>query len=233
VAIRVLLADDQTLVRTGFRLILGAEPDIEVVGDAADGHEAIELARRLRPDVILMDIRMPRLDGLEATRRLAGAVPATRIVILTTYDLDEYVFDALRAGASGFILKDSPADQLVDAVRVAAAGEALLAPSITRRLIEEFARRPRRPDVPMTDLTPRELEVMRLVARALSNAEIAERLYVSEGTVKTHVARILMKLECRDRVQAVVLAYETGLVQPGEADDANSPPRSGGRTSGP
>jgi DNA-binding NarL/FixJ family response regulator len=228
VAIRVLLVDDQTLVRTGFRLILGAEPDIEVVGDAADGHEAIELGKRLRPDVILMDIRMPRLDGLEATRRLAGALPATRVVILTTYDLDEYVFDALRAGASGFILKDSPADQLVEAVRVAAAGEALLAPSITRRLIEEFARRPPRPDVPVTDLTPRELEVLKLVARALSNAEIAERLFVSEGTVKTHVARILMKLGCRDRVQAVVLAYETGLVQPGVADEASSPPPSGG-----
>ena len=218
VSIRILLVDDQTLVRTGFRLILGSEPDFEVVGDAADGQEGIELGRRLRPDVVLMDIRMPRMDGIEATRRLTTASPATKVVILTTYDLDEYVFDALRAGASGFILKDAPADQLVNAVRVAAAGDALLAPSITRRLVEEFARRAPRTDVPLGDLTPRELEVLKLMARALSNAEIANRLVVSEGTVKTHVARILMKLECRDRVQAVVAAYESGLVQPGIAD---------------
>ena len=218
VSIRILLVDDQTLVRTGFRLILGSEPDFEVVGDAADGQEGIELGRRLRPDVALMDIRMPRMDGIEATRRLTTASPATKVVILTTYDLDEYVFDALRAGASGFILKDAPADQLVNAVRVAAAGDALLAPSITRRLVEEFARRAPRTDVPLGDLTPRELEVLKLMARALSNAEIANRLVVSEGTVKTHVARILMKLECRDRVQAVVAAYESGLVQPGIAD---------------
>ena len=217
-SIRILLVDDQTLVRTGFRLILGSEPDFEVVGDAADGQEGIELGRRLRPDVVLMDIRMPRMDGIEATRRLTIASPATKVVILTTYDLDEYVFDALRAGASGFILKDAPADQLVNAVRVAAAGDALLAPSITRRLVEEFARRAPRADVPLGDLTPRELEVLKLMARALSNAEIANRLVVSEGTVKTHVARILMKLECRDRVQAVVAAYESGLVQPGIAD---------------
>jgi DNA-binding NarL/FixJ family response regulator len=217
-AIRVLLVDDQTLVRTGFRLILGSEPGIEVVGDAADGQEAIELGRRLQPNVVLMDIRMPRIDGIEATRRLTSVSPNTRVVILTTYDLDEYVFDALRAGASGFILKDAPADQLVNAVRVAAAGDALLAPSITRRLVEEFARRPPRAKLPLADLTPRELEVLKLMARALSNAEIAERLVVSEGTVKTHVARVLMKLECRDRVQAVVAAYESGLVQPGVAE---------------
>ena len=214
-AIRVLLVDDQTLVRTGFRLILGSEPGIEVIGDAADGQEAIDMGRRLRPDVVLMDIRMPRVDGIAATRRLTSASPASKVVILTTYDLDEYVFDALRAGASGFILKDAPADQLVNAIRVAAAGDALLAPSVTRRLVEQFARRPPRVELPLADLTPRELEVLKLMARALSNAEIAERLVVSEGTVKTHVARILMKLECRDRVQAVVAAYESGLVQPG------------------
>ena len=217
-SIRVLLVDDQTLVRTGFRLILGSEPDIDVIGDAADGQEGIELGRRLRPDVVLMDIRMPKVDGIEATRRLTGASRATKVVILTTYDLDEYVFDALRAGASGFILKDAPADQLVNAVRVAAGGDALLAPSVTRRLVEEFARRKPRADVPLADLTARELEVLKLMARAMSNAEIAERLVVSEGTVKTHVARILDKLECRDRVQAVVAAYESGLVQPGIAD---------------
>ena len=216
--IRVLLVDDQTLVRTGFRLILGSEPGIEVIGDAADGLEAIELGRRLRPDVVLMDIRMPRVDGIEATRRLASASPSTKVVILTTYDLDEYVFDALRAGASGFILKDAPADQLVNAVRVAAAGDALLAPSVTRRLVEKFARQPPRVNLPLADLTPRELEVLKLVARALSNAEIAERLVLSEGTVKTHVARILMKLDCRDRVQAVVAAYEAGVIQPGVTD---------------
>jgi DNA-binding NarL/FixJ family response regulator len=218
VAIRVLLVDDQTLVRTGFRLILGSVPDIEIVGDAADGQEAIELGRRLRPEVVLMDIRMPRIDGIEATRRLTSVSPTSRVVILTTYDLDEYVFDALRAGASGFVLKDAPADQLINAVRVVAAGDALLAPSITRRLVEEFARRPPRSELPLADLTPRELEVLKLLARALSNSEIADRLVVSEGTVKTHVARILMKLECRDRVQAVVAAYESGLVQPGVAD---------------
>ncbi|HEU5203866.1 MAG TPA: response regulator transcription factor [Candidatus Limnocylindrales bacterium] len=216
--IRVLLVDDQTLVRTGFRLILGSEPDIEVVGDAADGQEGIEQGRRLRPDVVLMDIRMPKVDGIEATRRVTKASPATKVVILTTYDLDEYVFDALRAGASGFILKDAPPQQLVNAVRVAAAGDALLAPSVTRRLVEEFARRMPRAELPLAELTARELEVLKLVARALSNAEIAARLVVSEGTVKTHVARILDKLSCRDRVQAVVAAYESGLVQPGVSD---------------
>jgi DNA-binding NarL/FixJ family response regulator len=218
VSIRVLLVDDQTLVRTGFRLILGTESDIEVVGDAADGQEGIELARRLRPDVVLMDIRMPKVDGIEATRRVTSDSPPTKVVILTTYDLDEYVFDALRAGASGFILKDAPPDQLVNAVRVAAGGDALLAPSVTRRLVEEFARRTPRAELPLADLTPRELEVLKLIARALSNAEIADRLVVSEGTVKTHVARILDKLDCRDRVQAVVAAYESGLIQPGVAE---------------
>lgn len=221
-AIRVLLVDDQTLVRTGFRLILGSEPGIEVIGDAADGEEGVALGRRLRPDVVLMDIRMPKVDGIEATRRLISASPETKVVILTTYDLDEYVFDALRAGASGFILKDAPADQLVDAVRIVAGGDALLAPSVTRRLVQEFARRKPRADVPLGDLTARELEVLRLMARALSNAEIADRLVVSEGTVKTHVARILDKLGCRDRVQAVVAAYESGLIEPGVSDEASS-----------
>jgi DNA-binding NarL/FixJ family response regulator len=216
-SVRVLIADDQELVRTGFRMILKAEPDIDVVGEAADGAEAVELARRLRADVVLMDIRMPVVDGLEATRRLLAASGDTRVLILTTFDLNEYVYEALRAGASGFLLKDAPAAQLVTAVRVVASGEALLAPSITRRLIAEFARRPPLDDKPerMQDLTARELEVLRLVARGLSNAEIANELFVSDATVKTHVARILMKLDLRDRVQAVVAAYESGLVQPG------------------
>ena len=216
-SVRVLIADDQELVRTGFRMILKAEPDIDVVGEAADGAEAVELARRLRADVVLMDIRMPVVDGLEATRRLVAASGDTRVLILTTFDLNEYVYEALRAGASGFLLKDAPAAQLVTAVRVVASGEALLAPSITRRLIAEFARRPPLNDKPerMHELTARELEVLRLVARGLSNAEIANELFVSDATVKTHVARILMKLDLRDRVQAVVAAYESGLVQPG------------------
>jgi DNA-binding NarL/FixJ family response regulator len=216
-SVRVLIADDQELVRTGFRMILKAERDIEVVGEASDGAEAVELAQTRRADVVLMDIRMPAVDGLEATRRLSAAGVDARVLILTTFDLDEYVYDALRAGASGFLLKDAPAAQLVTAVRVVASGEALLAPSITRRLIAEFARRPpptARPDG-MEELTARELEVLRLVARGLSNAEIAKELYVSDATVKTHVARILMKLGLRDRVQAVVAAYESGLVQPG------------------
>jgi DNA-binding NarL/FixJ family response regulator len=221
VTIRVLIVDDQALLRAGFRMILGGEPDLEVIGEADDGTRAIEMAGALAPDVILMDIRMPTLDGLEATRRIvAGRVDdgPPRIVILTTFDLDEYVYDALRAGASGFLLKDTPPDQLIGAIRVVASGDALIAPSITRRLIAEFAARPsRQPPAPpgLADLTPRELEVLRLVARGRSNAEIASELVVSGTTVKSHVARILMKLDVRDRVQAVVLAYESGLVQPG------------------
>jgi DNA-binding NarL/FixJ family response regulator len=216
-SVRVLIADDQELVRTGFRMILKAEPDIEVVAEAADGAEAVELARRLQVDIVLMDIRMPVMDGLEATRRLLAASAETRVLILTTFDLNEYVYEALRAGASGFLLKDAPAAQLVTAVHVVAGGEALLAPSITRRLIAEFARRPplsAKPDR-MQELTARELEVLTLVARGLSNAEIAKELFVSDATVKTHVARMLMKLGLRDRVQAVVAAYESGLIQPG------------------
>jgi DNA-binding NarL/FixJ family response regulator len=221
VTIRVLIVDDQALLRAGFRMILGGEPDLEVVGEADDGTRAIEMAGTLAPDVILMDIRMPNLDGLEATRRIvAGRVDdgSPRIVILTTFDLDEYVYEALRAGASGFLLKDTPPDQLIGAIRVVAAGDALIAPSITRRLIAEFAARPSRQPPPppgLADLTPRELEVLRLVARGRSNAEIADDLVVSGTTVKSHVARILMKLDVRDRVQAVVVAYESGLVQPG------------------
>jgi DNA-binding NarL/FixJ family response regulator len=213
--IRVLLADDQALVRTGFRKILELETDIDVVGEAADGSEAVDNVLLHRPEVVLMDIRMPNLDGIEAARRLAGR---TRVLMLTTFDLDEYVYDALRAGASGFLLKDAPADELLRAIRVVAAGEALLSPSITRRLIEEFARRPGRADRPpaLDELTPRELEVLKLVARGLSNAEIAADLVVGDATVKTHVARILRKLNLRDRVQAVVLAYEAGLVLPGQ-----------------
>jgi len=214
VSVRVLIADDQELVRTGFRKILEAEPDLEVVGEAADGGEAVERARLYRADVVLMDIRMPRVDGLEATRRIAGS---TRVLILTTFDVDEYVYETLRAGASGFLLKDTPADVLVSGIRSVARGDSLLSPSITRRLIEQFARRPlpnARPEV-LAELTARELEVLRLVARGLSNAEIAQELIVGEATVKTHVARVLQKLRIRDRVQAVVVAYESGLVQPG------------------
>ncbi len=219
--IRILVVDDQALLRTGFRMILGGEPDLVVVGEAEDGQRAIELAGRLAPDVVLMDIRMPTLDGLEATRRLtAGRTDEARprVIILTTFDLDEYVYEALRAGASGFLLKDSPPDQLIAAIRIVAAGDALIAPSVTRRLIAEFAARPSPPAAApsgLADLTPRELDVLRLVARGRSNAEIADELVVSATTVKSHVARILMKLDIRDRVQAVVLAYESGLVQPG------------------
>ncbi|MFN8130443.1 MAG: response regulator transcription factor [Solirubrobacteraceae bacterium] len=221
-SIRILIADDQALVRTGFKMILDAEADLEVVGEAENGREAVELAAELAPDVILMDIRMPELDGLEATRQVVGgdrdAAPV-RVLVLTTFDLNEYVYEALRAGASGFLLKDVPAEQLVAGVRVVAGGDALLAPSITRRLIEEFARAapapPAAPPAGLDELTPRELEVLTLMARGLSNAEIAAELIVGETTVKTHVARVLMKLGLRDRVQAVVLAYECGLVQPG------------------
>jgi DNA-binding NarL/FixJ family response regulator len=217
--IRVLLADDQRLVRSGFRMILAAEPDIEVVGEAGDGVEATEAARGLRPDVVLMDIRMPNVDGIEATRRiLAGPEPRPHVLVLTTFDLDEYVYEALRAGASGFLLKDAPEDQLVAAIRVAADGGAMFSPSVTRRLIEEFSSRGvREPPPALAELTARELDVLRLLARGRSNPEIAADLVVSEHTVKTHVAHILQKLDLRDRTQAVVLAYESGLVRPGEA----------------
>jgi DNA-binding NarL/FixJ family response regulator len=214
--IRVLLVDDQGLVRAGFRMILRAEADIEVVGQAADGEEAVSRTRETDPDVVLMDIRMPGVDGVEATRRIT-ATAGPRVLVLTTFDLDEYVYEALRAGASGFLLKDAPEEQLVAAIRVVAAGGSLFAPSVTRRLIEQFARRARTPEAPpqLEELTPRELEVLRLVARGLSNAEIAETLVVSEHTTKTHVASVLSKLDLRNRVQAVVLAYESGLVTPG------------------
>ncbi len=220
-SIRVLLADDQRLVRAGFAMILDAHADLEVVGEAADGAEAVALARRLAPDVVLMDVRMPVLDGLAATRRVVAEVPGTRVLVLTTFDLDDYVYDALQAGASGFLLKDVRPEQLAEAVRVVAAGEALLAPVITRRLVEQFVRRPppgaHAPDE-LGELTERELDVLRLVARGSANAEIAAALVVSEATVKTHETHILTKLLQRDRVQAVVLAYECGLVQPGERD---------------
>jgi DNA-binding NarL/FixJ family response regulator len=221
VAIRLLIADDQALVRAGFRMILDAEPDLEIVAEAADGLEALEAADRYTIDVALMDIRMPNLDGIEATRRLVARSPTTHVLILTTFDLNEYVYEALRAGAAGFLLKDAPPEQLVDAIRVVASGEALLAPAITRRVIEEFVRRPPATGPPpeVERLTSRELEVLRLIARGRSNAEIAKELFLGETTVKTHVARILQKLELRDRVQAVVFAYETGLVQRGDGGD--------------
>ena len=219
--IRILLVDDQALVRAGFRMILDAEPQMEVVGEAADGHEAIDQVRALSPDVVLMDIRMPELDGLEATRRILDRNEnAPKILMLTTFDLDEYVYEALRAGASGFLLKDTPPEQLVSAIEVIAQGDALLSPTITRRVISEFVKgtgpKPRAQFPRLDDLTAREREVLLLIARGLSNAEIAKTLFVSETTVKTHVARILMKLNLRDRVQAVVLAYESGTVQPGD-----------------
>ncbi len=223
--IRVLVADDQGLVRAGFRMILEAQPDMEVVGEAADGADAVAAARRLRPDVVLMDIRMPRMDGLEATRQLAGPDVAepVRVLILTTFDLDEYVFEALRAGASGFLLKDLPREALVAAVRVVARGEALLAPSITKRLIREFANRPRppgggrgAPPEVLAGLTAREREALELMARGFSNAEMAATLFVSEHTVKTHVGNVLAKLGLRDRIHAVILAYEAGVVRPGQ-----------------
>jgi DNA-binding NarL/FixJ family response regulator len=219
-SIRVLLVDDQALIRAGFRMILDAEEDMEVVGECADGTQAVDSVRRLKPDVVLMDIRMPEMDGIEATRLIAGGEGAgvPRVLMLTTFDLDEYVYDALRAGASGFLLKDVPAEQLVDGIRVIAQGDALLAPSVTKRLIQEFSRSTatqRAAPTSLDDLTPREMEVFKLIARGMSNAEIAAELIVSETTVKTHVARVLMKLGVRDRVQAVVLAYESGVVAPG------------------
>jgi DNA-binding NarL/FixJ family response regulator len=217
-SIRVLLVDDQALIRAGFRMILDADEDIEVVGECADGTQAVDSVRRFKPDVVLMDIRMPEMDGIEATRLVADGEGAPKVLMLTTFDLDEYVYDALRAGASGFLLKDVPAEQLVDGIRVVAEGDALLAPSVTRRLIHEFSRGAvAQQSAPpgLEELTPRELEVFKLIARGLSNAEIAAELIVSETTVKTHVARVLMKLGVRDRVQAVVLAYESGVVAPG------------------
>jgi len=215
--VRVVIADDQALVRAGLKMVFEVEPDIEIVGEAADGDEAVAIAERTQPDVILMDVRMPRHDGLEAAKRLLdGRKDGPRVLMLTTFDRDEYVYEALRVGASGFVLKDIPPERLVDAVRVVASGQALLSPSITRRLIEEFVRRPptsvRQRPREIEDLTPRELEILGLVARGLSNSEIATRAFVSELTVKTHVSRILMKLSLRDRVQAVVYAYENGLV---------------------
>ena len=217
--IRVLIADDQALVRGGFRSILEGQDDIEVVGEAEDGAATVDATLRLLPDVVLMDIRMPGMDGIEATRRLAARGSASRVLVLTTFDVDDYVYEAMKAGASGFLLKTAPPRQLADAVRTVAAGEALLAPSVTRRLVEQFVRRP--PPgaaVPpgLEALTERELDVLRLLARALSNAEIAGELVLSEATVKSHVNRILGKLDLRDRAQAIVLAYESGLVEPGE-----------------
>jgi len=213
VSIRVLVADDQSMVRAGFRLLLGGEPDIEVVAEARTGLEAVDQARQHRPGIVLMDIRMPELDGLEATRRILAADAAPRVLILTTFDLDEYVFEALQAGASGFVLKDDPPEQLLAAIRVVARGEALLSPAVTRRVIQRFTRLPQpAPPSRFGDLTEREMDVLRLVARGLSNAEIGRALYISDTTVKTHITHILQKLDLRDRVQAVVLAYRSGLV---------------------
>jgi DNA-binding NarL/FixJ family response regulator len=217
-AVRVLLADDQALVRGGYSMILDAEEDMEVVGEAGDGREAVAQARRLAPDVVVMDIQMPELDGVAATREIAAGDDPPRVLVVTTFDVDDYVYEALRAGASGFLLKNAPPEELVRAIRVVAGGDALLSPSVTRRVVSEFARRGPAAGPPaagLGELTSREREVFTLVARGLSNAEIADELVVSRGTVKTHVARILMKLELRDRVQAVVMAYESGLVEPG------------------
>ena len=215
--IRLLLCDDQQLVRSGFRMILESEPDFVIAGEAGDGEEAVRVARREHPDIVLMDVQMPRMDGLEATAALTALERPPKVLILTTFERDDYVFTALRAGASGFLLKNAPADQLITAVRQVAAGDALLAPSVTRRIIEEFARRPAAPArrADLARLTERELEVLRIVAAGLTNAEIAERLYVGEATVKSHVSSVLSKLGLRDRVQAVVFAYENAVVSPG------------------
>jgi len=217
----VLLVDDQSLMRAGFRMILAAEPDMEVVGEAADGRAAVAEGARLRPDVVLMDVRMPEMDGIEATRRLLDGNDHTKVLMLTTFDLDEYVYEALRAGASGFLLKDVPPEQLVAGIRSVASGESLLAPSVTRRLIQEFVRRPpsavRTPPQELASLTAREVEVLRMMAQGRSNAEIATEVLVSETTVKTHVAHVLSRLGVRDRVQAVVFAYESRLVSPGDS----------------
>ena len=214
-AIRVLVADDQSMVRAGFRMLLGGEEDIEVVAEASNGLEAVEKAVRYRPAVILMDIRMPELDGLQATRRILAADPSARVLVLTTFDLDEYVYEALRAGASGFVLKDDSPEQLIAAIRTVAAGEALLSPTVTRRVIQKFAAMPRpAPPKELDELSEREREVFRLMASGLSNGEIGEELFISETTVKTHVTHILQKLNLRDRVQAVVLAYQTGVFEP-------------------
>jgi DNA-binding NarL/FixJ family response regulator len=215
---RVALVDDQLLVRTGFRLILDLEPDMEVVGEASDGAECLRMVAREHPDVVLMDIRMPVLDGIQTTRRLAESGSSSKVLVLTTFDLDEYVYDAMRAGASGFLLKDAPREQLVAGIRVVARGESLLAPSVTRRLIERFVRLPAPGSGPVgavATLSGREQQVVRLLARGFTNAEIARELFVGEATVKTHVARLLAKLGVRDRIQAVILAYESGFVQPG------------------
>jgi len=214
-SIRVLVADDQSMVRAGFRLLLSGEDGIEVVAEAENGLEAVDKAARFKPSVVLMDIRMPELDGLEATRRILAADPGARILILTTFDLDEYIYEALQAGASGFVLKDDPPEQLIAAIRTVAAGDALLSPAVTRRVIQQFTRIPRTAQPSgLEQLTGRERDVLRLVAQGLSNAEIGEQLYIGETTVKTHVTHVLQKLQLRDRVQAVVLAYQTGLLEP-------------------
>ena len=218
--ISVVLADDQAMVRAGFRLIIEAEDDLEIGGEASDGEEAIEAARRLDPDVVLMDIQMPKLDGIGATKRIAGDPDIrSRVVILTTFEQDDYVFEALRAGASGFLLKNAPPEQLVEAVRTVAAGDALLSPAVTRRVIEDYAQRTvaRNNDAGLDSLTERELEVLRLLATGKSNAELAQELFLGEGTIKTHVSSLLAKLGLRDRVQAVVFAYESGLISPGHS----------------
>ena len=223
----LVIADDQGMVRAGFRSLLDAEPDLQVVGEAATGEEAVDVVRRLRPDVTLMDIRMPVLDGLAATRAILGEGIDTRVLVLTTFDLDEYVFEALRSGASGFLLKDAPAEELAAAIRVVASGDSLLAPGVTRRVIDAFVRRPaaptKGPDPALSRLTPREVEVLGLLARGLSNVDIAERLFVSEATTKTHVSNVLGKLGLRDRVQAVIFAYENGVVVPGEREASGDP----------